>query len=771
MTSSEATTRDVSSSAGTQPAAAGSGHPAPRGHRLVRWLPVLTVLVVTGATLVALDTPVVDVLRYLGYLGWAVLVPGTLVYRSLRRTPHSLVDDLAFGAATGLPLEVVVSSLASATGTRGLLWLWPLLVAVPFAAVPRLRRHWRATDYPHRATLGWSWAVAAVVLALFGYVAVAFLAPNQPVPTTGTRAYFIDQLYLLSLVAEAKHHFPLQSPQLAGESLLYHWFSFTHLGTASTISGVDAPVVLFRLGLPAMCSGAILLVAVAGWRIFARPWVGFTAAALTFAVGEVIAGSYAITPLGGITAYMIWASQSMVYGLLYLIPLVVVIVDRLRGGLPDAPLGPAAWVLLVVFASGSTGAKSTSVPVLLCGIALVALVELVRRRPTRTTWLIAGILLLAQVFGVAVLYRFETLGLRISPLELFDWFLVPVRNRPLWKDIAVEGFALGAYAIFMLSRLAGIPVLAWLRRRAWGPVEWFLLGGFTGGALATLLIGHPAWSQNYFIRSGWVCGALLSALGLAALVERYRLAPRTVAVVTVGSAAVAVGVALIMWRTGGAAGGRSYRAFLPIYRPALLIAVAGVLACAALLVAGRRHPRLRGVAALTALLLALAAGVPGLAWDAYLNPNARDYYHQQVSPDQAAAARWVRAHSDPDDLLATNARCLVAAPGTCRGLSFWLSAYAERRVLLEGWGYTARGNADSTATGLPVGATPFWDADLSAANDAAIYAPTPENLAALGRRGVRWIVVDRRIGRESARLSMLAPLRFEQGPIAVYQLS
>ena len=35
---------------------------------------------------------------------------------------------------------------------------WPLLVLVPFAATPRLRRHWWVTGY-ERAPLGWSWSV------------------------------------------------------------------------------------------------------------------------------------------------------------------------------------------------------------------------------------------------------------------------------------------------------------------------------------------------------------------------------------------------------------------------------------------------------------------------------------------------------------------------------------------------------------------------------------------------------------------------------------
>src|SRR5688572_20277495 len=65
----------------------------------LRWAPSLTSVVFLVAILLAFDTPPVDVARFFGYGVWAVILPGTLVYRALRRTPHSLVDDLAMGSA------------------------------------------------------------------------------------------------------------------------------------------------------------------------------------------------------------------------------------------------------------------------------------------------------------------------------------------------------------------------------------------------------------------------------------------------------------------------------------------------------------------------------------------------------------------------------------------------------------------------------------------------------------------------------------------------
>ena len=87
-----------------------------------------------------------------------------------------------------------------------------------------------------------------------------------------------------------------------------------------------------------------------------------------------------------------------------------------------------------------------------------------------------------------------------------------------------------------------------------------------------------------------------------------------------------------------------------------------------------------------------------------------------------------------------------------------------RGYRLAPWGYTGRA-VDSG------GVSRFWDPDLLAANDNAIYATTPDGLAWLRARGVHWIVVDRRYGHESPDLANLAALRWNGADIAVYELT
>ncbi|WP_117213135.1 hypothetical protein [Allorhizocola rhizosphaerae] len=735
----------------------------------MRWLPLLAVSGALCAMLLATGVPFDYILRYAGYALWAVTLPGTLVYRALRRNTLGLAEDLAMGSALGLVLEIAVFVVASVTDLRGLLWVWPLLVVVPFAAVPRLRRHWLPRQ-GERAPLTWSWPVAGVAVFLLAYLTFAFFRPNQPIPVGGPQRYFIDELFYLSLIGEAKHHFPLEVPAVAGQSLDYHWFTFAHYAVASTISGVEPHFVLFRLGLAFLVVLGVVLLGVVGWRVTSSSLAGAVSTALVFAIGEVAVGSMALGPLGGVTAYMIWGSPSLIYGALMTFPLIALGVDRLAGDGAPGTLGRGAWVLLALFSLGATGAKASVLPVAVCAAGLVCLVQLVRRRFSAAPWLLGGLLIAAQVVAMVVLYRFKSNGLYIHPLANVDAFLTRAINRPWWKELFVFAFVVGGYFLFMFTRLAGIAVLAWVRRREWGTAQWFLSGGIVGGAAGTLLLWHPSYAQGYFVRSGFAFGAVLSAWGLVALIEHHRVSMRFFWASVAASLVAVACLSLLMWRYG-ATGGFGWHDMLPIYRMALSVMALAALVWLVLWWAGRRGWAPRGGGAVAALVLVMCAGATGLPWDAKLFANAGPIpYHVEVTPERAEAAQWVRDHSEPGDLLAINAHCLKPNSDPCSSLSFWLSGFAERRVLVESWAYTAQANEDAARQGVTQTQVGFWDQELLRRNDSAFSQPSAESIRWLRERGVRWMVADRAFGREAANLKEFALLRFERGDVAVYEV-
>jgi hypothetical protein len=199
-----------------------------------------------------------------------------------------------------------------------------------------------------------------------------------------------------------------------------------------------------------------------------------------------------------------------------------------------------------------------------------------------------------------------------------------------------------------------------------------------------------------------------------------------------------------------------------------VLTMVGLLGAACWLLLRIALPVLRGRGALVLLTAVLVAGAPGLVMDmkkSWASPNGGAYYAISLPASRVQAARWVRDHSAPDDVLATNVHChrFDGKSRRCDPRSFWLSAYAERRVLVEGWAFAPRLVAAGTSS--------FWDPDLLRRNDAAITAPTGDGLRGLYRQyHVRWLVVDREIGLEAPTLATLATLRFDNGRMAVYQL-
>ncbi|MDG4832473.1 hypothetical protein O7627_24650 [Solwaraspora sp. WMMD1047] len=760
------TTDAPATSAPEQPTEPAPGRPRP----LWRWLPLVAGVGYFVVVLLAADTAPTDLLRYAWYIGFGLLLPGTLVYRALRRQPHTLVEDLAMGAAVGLVLELPAWAVFAALDRPGWLWLWPLAIVAVFAAVPGLRRHWRVTGY-RPVPVGWSWTVAGSVAFFTTYLSYTFLERNPVLPAGEDTRQYLDLAYQLSLAGEAKHQFPIHLPQVADEPLYYHWFGYVHMAATSLIGGIDLPVVALRLTVPGLCAAAIVLVATLGWRVSGRPWVGALAAVLFFVIGETNFTHPVNMPFGTQASFVVWHGMSMIYSWVLLIALIAAladVVDR-RPDRPVAPIGPGAFVLTGLLMFASSGAKASSLPVVALALAFTALVLLVARRRIPWAVVVAGLLAgAAQLFATAVLYRFNAYGIEVGPFWSFERFWEQPPTRPDWQQPLVVAAVLVAFLINMQARLAGVVALLWRRRGRLAPLQVFLLGGALAGVALYVLLRQPGGANEYFTRAGFTFGVVLSAWGFALVWDRATLTGRQRAALGGCAAALAVLLTLIQLRYAGPAPyGQPLDPVRPLLGWLLGLAVLGVLAASFWYALRPGVPALRGRGGLVTLTAVLVVGAPGLVMDMYKStqaPNGGAYANVPMPRSRIDAARWTRDQSRPDDVIATNVHCLAIRNGWCDSRTFWLSAYAERRVLVEGWGFAPR-----VATTGPY--TPFWDEDLLRRNDAAFSAPTADGLAELrDRHGVRWLVVDRSIGVESPELAGLATLGFDNGRLAVYRL-
>ncbi|MFE9422176.1 hypothetical protein ACFYNO_04335 [Kitasatospora sp. NPDC006697] len=769
-----------------------------------RFLPAIAALAVLFATLVGSDTPLNAIARYAFYVVWGVLLPGTLVYRSVRRTPHTLVEDLTLGAVTGLALELAAWAVFMPLGLHSVMTLWPLLVVVPFAAVPRLRRHWWVRSYT-RVPLGWSWAVAGTIALTSGYLYKVYLQRTPILPPDDQSRQFVDLSYQMSLAGNAKHSFPVTLPQVAGEPLQYHWFAFVHEAMTSLVGHIDLPVIQLRLMIPALCALTMLVAAVVAWRLSGRAWAGPIAGLLLFTIGE-FNGGHGETPFGSPqVTLMSWASVSMTYSQPLLLALIGVVGDGLRR--PDTEGGRGAvpglgrrgfYVLAVLFAFASSAAKATSLPVTLAALALTGLVGLLttRRIPWTVVWL-GAIVATAQLFSTAVIFAFKSYGLSVEPFSnLQSNWADPQQVRSSTSQLVVVALVWFAFLINTQLRMAGALPLLWRSRLKLDPVLWFLLGGTVAGPAVFVLLN--GWNAGYFTHAGLAFGVLLSAWGYCEAFERAALstAGRT-ALAAFAAAYTGVMIWLVYnhdadwqkWATDTVKGWHPsrtgfLRAFLtspdghngsaaglwPIVSAGLaLCAIAA--ACAVLWwLIGRMVKPMRRRGGIVLLTAALLAGVPTLVLDLpkpVWDPTVWGSF--PLPAGKIDAARWLRAHSDPTDVVATNEHCWSAddfkdPKAPCNDYrDFTLSAYSERSVLVEGWAFAPR---------VMAGTDPgFWDQALLKQNDAAVYQPTAALLGELqDQHHVRFLFVNRKVGPESAELASLADKVYDNGRIAIYRL-
>ena len=767
--------------------------------RALPWVVVVAALV---AALVWTGTPKTAILRYGAYWVGGVVVPGTLVYRALRGSRGNLPEDVGFGAVTGFALQLIGWALFVGTGLGGWLRIWPVLVIVPFVAVPRLRRYWslRSAE-PMR--LAASWAIAGVMLVAVATIALASWAINPVLPATHT--LFGDIYYHWANAAELRRTITPQQPQMAGNPLVYHWFSDAYRGSASMLSGVPLNLVMLRLWMVPVVLTATLVIAGLARQVSGVWWSGPVAAVIAAVISST---SFWPAYTYGAFAIGYWGSPTLVFSIPVQAAVVSLLVDIARG----VRLG-RAWVLFAVLLPVATASKSSSLPDLIAGIGLAALVSwVINRRPPWTLIAsgAAGLLVLAATattlaggeagagiqVGAGFTFKPEFFWLADGPHVAGTggfwpaaWLHMSWRTRPVLLVLTL------CLLISQIGRVDGVAIL--LRR----PIRrdlaaWLLAGVVVAGWGAGLLINHVANGEMYFMFSAIPAGSALTAWLLAVVAPASRRALTVVGGVVLGWAAGALlqrfgpgdhlpaGVSPSTVNPGG--GGQAH--WVAHWRADLLgpvAALAGVLAAGALIwwLARLRWP---GVLAGAGVAVLVAGGVVGLGVDTTyrgLAAPATNALHGKlpthgrkgsfyVTEKEMRAAQWLARHAPTGDVVATNVHCEnVVTTAYCTSRSFWVSALSEHAIVLEGWAYQPAVMAEHGHNGLPYFQQPAPDQARLRVNDAAFTDATPAALAELrDKYHAKWLFADTRAGYVSPELARLAIERYRSGTAIVYEL-
>ena len=604
-----------------------------RGNVLV---PIGLVLAFLLSQWLIFDVSLGNACLLIGYELGFVIAPGILCYILVTGRVALGLEQLAFGWALGYALEIGVFAATAAGGQRSLFSFYPILIAV--IAVPYILVTIRRGG-ARRVTLRtgrWTWGVALLQIVLFAYLAELLFAAS-PAPGTPPRAsYYSDQVWFISLTAEARNHWPLQVPNLAGLPLHYQYFFFLHLAAVNQVTGVPIFQEVFRSAIPILTCLVSLQFVYAGRALMRSRAAGIVAASLFFLIGTL--------KLLPNTPNEFFPDRSQIlFGMAFFLPLVTIFGSFVAE--PRSWRDWRKWILALGFMVAAVGAKVTILPVLLGGILAMGLYALLRARrlliPLSTA---AAMIVLVLVAARMAIYRTSS-GLDLSLLgslkqeEPFSYIVTLLPDsRPIRYVVWFFAAVLGA-----LKLLSGLIIglgAAWFLRRSLDRRSLLWLACLLGASLVFLyavVVGGQ--SQLYFYAYGYAAGCLLAAAGFVAMWRRF------VSPVRVRPAAAVGAIMLVL-------------ALLAIDRP---LATAPTF----------YWQSLTGSIYLPEHPLGPACGA------------------RSLTPGLYAGLRWLATHTPPDAVLAVNNQYVTLGPmGHCTkilGQYFYYSAFSERRVMLEGY--------------------------------------------------------------------------------------
>jgi hypothetical protein len=431
------------------------------------------------------------------------------------------------------------------------------------------------------------------------------------------------------------------------------------------------------------------------------------------------------------------------------------------------------------------GAKATSLPAIGAGlIAATVICSLVDRRLHRHAALLSGLAVVAFGISYKIFFADGAGGVRFRPLGLLSWRYGTYPG--LFDGAEMMSLSTSLIAAVSLTGMLalGAGLLALLTRGGWRhPDTVFLVVACASGLGAGLTFyatqgGGGTYYFVYVILLPLSLGAVLGLFHVGSRlsgISRRILVAGGLTIFTAGAGAAYVLGALVDPRDPAQPAATPMSEAISIF----LIPAAATLAItltltAAFTVGFGRFADRRVLLVLPIAVLVFAGlgsvrsvqGLPELLTDPI---PAQRPEPEVIGEGGLEAARWLRAHTATNDLVATNAHCRSPRGSqiSCDARNFWIAAYAERRVLVEGWSFIWR----SSAPDADIVVGPFWDAAKQRANDSAFHRPTERSVQRLKEKyGVQWLFVDRRFPADAARLKAVSRVTYERGDYIVLSL-
>jgi hypothetical protein len=601
-------------------------------------------------------------------------------------------------------------------------------------------------------------------------------------------AYTAEQVFPISLAAEVRNHWPMTTPWVAGQPLRYYTAVFMHGAAINQVTGVGLSTVYLRL----FPTTVTLLLALQLWslgRSLGRSrFAGPLAVVLVFLAGTATLEPTKSWPFECDALPFFWGSATFPFGALFLLALLSLIqswlsnpgtVTRKRAIESDESRrqGHHREVIIVAILVLCCGASKMFAAVdFVGGLGLFWLWSVATKRVSS----LLSYSLAASIICLGVIYFFmlagggaKLVGIRLLnttftkslPTQVREIAPALIGHSALWIL-----FFVGAMLVVIACLSAPALGVIWLllRRRAFSSFEVLCLAVFLAGfAGYYTTFGSSQGAEIYFRIYGYYALILIAAGGLADL---WSETPKNARRAIINGCGVVLIVGLAI--TGGshllALTGQAER----LWYMAMCGLVGGVVFLVALRLSKRYAPvifsRFGRVVACCIPLLGVLGFVRPVTY-ATVRAKATIFHQRIASRDSpatygmtAALYRgliWVRAHTRACNVLAVNNHYDDSASFGDTSAYMYYSAFTERRIFLESWGFSPTGRT---------GGQPF--PGRLTLNDSAVLRGNPVALGELGREGVSYVLLDKTHGGGAREPSSLSRLVFSNSALDVYRL-
>lgn len=726
---------------------------------------LLGTLAFTALFLAQYDTPELLLLRYFAVFVISTTLPGVLMWRLLSSGGRGTLPDLAMGTGLGILLQLALWFIFVSFGIGEWLLLGSLLLLVPFIVVPKCRTYWVSAPQTERLP---SWVTAALA-ACFSIALVRLSRTFTSALPPAANSWGYDQYWHLGNAASllTRNHFI--DMRVVHDPLNYHWLFSAHTASQALTTGLELPLLFTRMWILPLFALIIMIAAAIAKSLTGQWWPGVLFAAMIILTPDSNPTGVSV-PFG---SAMSVGSGSQIFAIVITLMILYMLIRFWQVG----KFKVGEWLIFVALLAIAPGAKSSVLPVLICGLALGLLVSLIRRGNWKKMAVPFGVSA-AVLLVVMPFLGDDGTGSKIkllSTLRFADFY-----SDVLGLNYAESTFGGGILPLSMLTKLGlvatAVILLAYLLTFVWVIVGsaalrsttgheggWVLLGMGIAGFVAMMVVDVGGMSQVYFLRMGVLGWYLLATWGLYLL---SRGVSRPAAIAFSGTV---IGVFTFTMT----------EALLPQFvapeRPVLALLIIGALLFAASIAIvaslmltkpgpARNTIQFGGATALiTASLLLPITSVQVVETPA---PETG-----AVSTEEFEAADWLRLHSDPDEIIATNTHCWPEQNSVpCAARSFWVSGFTQRPVLVEGWAYTDAAHAARGVNGLGNSLQPFHDTELLQLNDAAFFDPSAETMAALREQGVTWLFAAQQRGDLADDIGTYATKVFSNEDVTIYRL-